>query len=92
MPSGFGTSKTEGIESIVCVTGQHRQMLDQVLDVFGIHPEYDLNIMKARQTLASITTAVVEGLGEVIDQCHPAIVLVHGDTTTSFCCGARSIL
>lgn len=76
--------KTEGIESIVCVTGQHRQMLDQVLDVFGIHPEYDLNIMKARQTLASITTAVVEGLGEVIDQCHPAIVLVHGDTTTSF--------
>ena len=55
--------KTEGIESIVCVTGQHRQMLDQVLDVFGIHPEYDLNIMKARQTLASITTAVVEGLG-----------------------------
>ena len=76
--------KTPGIESVVCVTGQHRQMLDQVLEVFGVRPDYDLNIMKARQTLASITSSVVEGIGEVIDACHPDIVLVHGDTTTSF--------
>lgn len=76
--------RTKGVESIVCVTGQHRQMLDQVLEIFEIHPEYDLNIMKARQTLASITTSVVEGIGDVIDQCKPDIVLVHGDTTTSF--------
>ncbi len=76
--------KTEGIESIVCVTGQHRQMLDQVLEVFDVHPEYDLNIMKERQTLASITASVVDGIGNVIDQCRPDIVLVHGDTTTSF--------
>lgn len=76
--------RTDGIESIVCVTGQHRQMLDQVLEVFDVHPQYDLNIMKERQTLASITSSVVEGLGGVIDECHPDIVLVHGDTTTSF--------
>ena len=76
--------KTPGIESVVCVTGQHRQMLDQVLEVFGVRPDYDLNIMKARQTLASITSSVVEGIGEVIDASHPDIVLVHGDTTTSF--------
>lgn len=75
---------TKDIESIVCVTGQHRQMLDQVLEIFDIHPRYDLNIMKTRQTLASITTSVVEEIGSVIDQCKPDIVLVHGDTTTSF--------
>ncbi len=72
------------IESIVCVTGQHRQMLDQVLEVFDIHPQYDLDIMKQRQTLASITASVVEKIGQVIQECKPDIVLVHGDTTTSF--------
>lgn len=76
--------KTQGVKSIVCVTGQHRQMLDQVLEVFDVQPDYDLNIMKAQQTLASITSAVVEGVGNVIERCHPDIVLVHGDTTTSF--------
>lgn len=75
---------TPGIESLVCVTGQHREMLDQVLEVFGVTPDDDLNIMKARQTLASITTGVVEGVGEVIARRKPDIVLVHGDTTTSF--------
>ena len=77
-------SREAHIESIVCVTGQHREMLDQVLDIFSIVPDYDLNIMKAGQTLSSITGAVIEGIGNVIDQCHPDIVLVHGDTTTSF--------
>ena len=70
--------------SMVCVTGQHRQMLDQVLDIFSVRPDYDLNIMKERQTLASITTGVVEGVAQVVEQCRPDIVLVHGDTTTSF--------
>ena len=76
-------SREAHIESIVCVTGQHREMLDQVLDIFSIVPDYDLNIMKAGQTLSSITGAVIEGIGNVIDQCHPDIVLVHGDTFTT---------
>lgn len=75
--------KTEGLESIVCVTAQHRQMLDQVLHQFDIVPDYDLNLMKAGQTLTSITTGVLEGLAEVLAQAKPDMVLVHGDTTTS---------
>jgi len=74
----------EEIESIVCVTAQHRQMLDQVLDIFNIQPDYDLDIMKDRQTLVSITNSVVAGLDEVIKQEKPDVVLVHGDTTTTF--------
>ncbi|MCX7695370.1 MAG: UDP-N-acetylglucosamine 2-epimerase (non-hydrolyzing) [Caloramator sp.] len=76
--------KRENIESIVCVTAQHRQMLDQVLDLFEIKPDYDLNIMKDRQTLTSITTGVLEGLDELFKEVKPDIVLVHGDTTTTF--------
>lgn len=76
--------KRENIESIVCVTAQHRQMLDQVLDLFVIKPDYDLNIMKDRQTLTSITTGVLEGLDELFKEVKPNIVLVHGDTTTTF--------
>lgn len=76
--------KREEIESIVCVTAQHRQMLDQVLETFDIKPDYDMNIMKQGQTLSSITTDVVNGLGKILNECKPDIVLVHGDTTTSF--------
>ncbi|MBZ4663924.1 MAG: UDP-N-acetylglucosamine 2-epimerase [Caloramator sp.] len=76
--------KRENINSIVCVTAQHRQMLDQVLDLFKIKPDYDLNIMKDRQTLTSITTGVLEGLDELFKEVKPDIVLVHGDTTTTF--------
>lgn len=72
------------IESIVCVTAQHREMLDQVLDTFDIKPDYDLNIMKQGQSLADITTRALKGLEEVIKECKPDIVLVHGDTTTTF--------
>lgn len=72
------------IESIVCVTAQHRQMLDQVLEIFDIKPEYDLNIMQDRQTLISITTRALEGLSEVFEKVLPDIVLVHGDTSTTF--------
>lgn len=73
----------EGIESIVCVTAQHRQMLDQVLDTFNIMPDYDLNIMKQGQTLVDITTRALQSLSEVISKVKPNIVLVHGDTTTT---------
>ncbi len=72
------------IKSIVCVTAQHRQMLDQVLEIFDIKPDYDLNIMKDRQTLISITTNAVSGISEVIEKEKPDIVLVHGDTSTTF--------
>lgn len=75
---------TEEIESIVCVTAQHRQMLDQVLEIFDLHPQYDLNIMQNRQTLAGITTRALIGLEEVIVKERPDIVLVHGDTSTTF--------
>ncbi len=76
--------KNDKIESIVCVTAQHRQMLDQVLAIFDIKPDYDLDIMKDRQTLISITTNVLQGLDEVLKKAQPDIVLVHGDTSTTF--------
>lgn len=72
------------IESMVCVTAQHREMLDQVLELFDIKPDYDLDIMKERQTLTGITNRVLEGLDKVLDEAKPDVVLVHGDTTTSF--------
>ena len=75
--------KREEIDSIVCVTAQHRQMLDQVLDTFNITPDYDLNIMKQGQTLIDITTRALQSLSEVISKVNPNIVLVHGDTTTT---------
>lgn len=74
----------ECIESVVCVTAQHRQMLDQVLEIFGVMPDYDLDIMKTRQSLAGITTRVLEGMESVLQKEKPDIVLVHGDTSTSF--------
>lgn len=73
----------EEIESIVCVTAQHRQMLDQVLEIFNITPDFDLNLMKNNQTLTSITASALEGLAGVIRKSNPDIVLVHGDTTTT---------
>ncbi|WP_433946957.1 non-hydrolyzing UDP-N-acetylglucosamine 2-epimerase [Paenibacillus sp. SN-8-1] len=72
------------IESIVCVTAQHREMLDQVLEVFQINPDYDLNVMKERQTLNEVTIRVLQGLEEVLNKAKPDIVLVHGDTLTTF--------
>ena len=72
------------INSVVCVTAQHRQMLDQVLEIFDITPDYDLDIMKDRQTLTGITTRALEGLDEVFKLAKPDIILVHGDTTTTF--------
>lgn len=76
--------KRENIESIVCVTAQHREMLDQVLEFFEITPDYDLNIMKSGQTLSDITSRVMKGIEETIKEAKPDIVLVHGDTSTTF--------
>ena len=76
--------RDEDIEDIVCVTAQHRQMLDQVLDIFDIVPDYDLNVMKDRQTLPQITSSVLQGIVEVIEKAKPDMILVHGDTTTTF--------
>lgn len=73
----------DNIDSIVCVTAQHREMLDQVLEIFNINPDYDLNLMKSNQTLTSITVNVLEELNTVINEVKPDIVLVHGDTTTT---------
>ena len=73
----------EAFKTIVCVTGQHRQMLDQVLQLFEIAPDYDLNIMKQGQDLYDVTARVLTGMRDVLKEAHPDIVLVHGDTTTS---------
>ena len=74
----------EGIESICCVTAQHREMLDSVLRIFHIQPDYDLNIMEPRQTLSTITTKCLLGMEEVFQKARPDLVLVHGDTSTTF--------
>lgn len=74
---------TDNFQTIVCVTGQHREMLDQVLHLFDIHPDYDLNIMKQGQDLYDVTARVLTGMREVLQDARPDLVLVHGDTTTS---------
>ena len=76
--------KREGIKTVVCVTGQHRQMLDMVLDTFGVVPEYDLAIMKQRQTLFDVTTEILNSIRSVLEEVKPDVVLVHGDTSTTF--------
>ena len=73
----------QDFETIVCVTGQHRQMLDMVLSIFDVHPDYDLNIMQQGQDLYDVTSRVLTGMREVLKECQPDVVLVHGDTTTS---------
>lgn len=78
------SKRSNEFESIVTVTAQHREMLDQVLNVFEIVPDYDLDIMKEKQTLAQITTRVLEGLDNIMKETKPDIVLVHGDTSTTF--------
>ncbi len=76
--------KRENIKTVVCVTGQHRQMLDAVLDTFDVTPDYDLSIMKDRQTLFDITTNILMGIKGVLEEVKPDVVLVHGDTSTTF--------
>ena len=76
--------KREGIESKICVTAQHREMLDQVLELFDIKPDFDLNIMKTKQSLTGITNRILEGLETIFKEEKPDMILVHGDTTTTF--------
>ena len=76
--------KRKNIKTIVCVTGQHRQMLDQVLDTFCVTPDYDLSVMKQSQTLFDITAGILEKIRDVLENANPDIVLVHGDTSTTF--------
>lgn len=74
----------KNIETLVCVTGQHRQMLDQVLDTFGIIPDFDLSIMKDKQTLFDVTIGILKGMKTILESVNPDLVLVHGDTSTTF--------
>ena len=76
--------KRKNLNTVVCVTGQHRQMLNQVLEAFNVTPDYNLSIMKDKQTLFDITTHILNGIGEVLDVVKPDVVLVHGDTSTTF--------
>ena len=76
--------KRPELQTIVCVTGQHRQMLDQVLETFGVKPDYDLSIMKERQTLFDVTVNILERIRDVLEKERPDVVLVHGDTSTTF--------
>ena len=82
--------RRQGVQTIVCATGQHRQMLDQVLEAFGVAPDYDLSIMKERQTLFDVTAGVLSGMRSVLEDVRPDAVLVHGDTTTSFAAALAS--
>ncbi len=86
-PVVLGLQKAEDIVSLVCVTAQHREMLDQVLDLFEIKPDYDLNIMKHGQDLYDVTSSALLGIRDVLRECKPDLVLVHGDTTTCFAAG-----
>ncbi len=74
----------QNIKTVVCVTGQHRQMLDQVLEAFGVVPDYDLSVMKNEQTLFDITTNILNRIKSVLEEVNPDVVLVHGDTSTTF--------
>ncbi len=76
--------KRDNFKTVVCVTGQHRQMLDQVLKIFNIVPDYDLSIMREKQTLSDITTNILNDINDVLDKVKPDVVLVHGDTSTTF--------
>ncbi len=74
----------KNIEIVVCITGQHKQMLDQVLEIFQVEPQYNLSIMKEGQTLSDITVNILQGMGDILEKEKPELVLVHGDTTTAF--------
>lgn len=83
-PLALELAKRPGIDALCCVTAQHRQMLDSVLDIFKLKPDYDLNIMEPRQTLSTITSKCLLGMEQVLEESKPDLVLVHGDTSTTF--------
>lgn len=84
MPISHRIKKRRSIETVVCVTGQHRQMLDQVLSTFNVFPNYDLSVMKKEQTLFDITSEILKKIKNVLNEVKPDVVLVHGDTSTAF--------
>ena len=83
-PLALQLLQDSNFETKVCVTGQHRQMLDKVLELFQLKPDFDLNLMKPGQTLSDITSGVLKGLEQVFEKWKPDVVLVHGDTATTF--------
>lgn len=83
--------KRESLQTVVCVTGQHRQMLDQVLKTFDVVPDYDLSIMKQGQTLFDITTGILEKIKTILEKVNPDVCLVHGDTSTTFVTALLSV-
>ncbi len=83
-PLALELARRPGLEALCCVTAQHREMLDSVLDIFGLRPDFDLNIMEPRQTLSTITSKTLLGMEEVLERARPGLVLVHGDTSTTF--------
>ena len=83
-PVVFAMQESSGIEPVVAVTAQHREMLDQVLDLFGIRPAFDLDLMRQNQTLAELTARIIAAVGPVIRDVRPDVVVVQGDTTTTF--------
>ena len=80
------------LEGVVCVTAQHREMLDQILNFFDIQPDYDLNIMTQRQTITDVTVKVLTGIENILKKVRPDVVLVHGDTTTTFCAALAALI
>ena len=78
-PLVVNLKKNPRINSVVCVTGQHREMLDQVLDLFEITPDYDLNVMKKNQTLSQVSSRIITNLSPILDEVKPDLILVHGD-------------
>ena len=83
-PLALELSRRPGLEALCCVTAQHREMLDSVLNIFGLKPDFDLNIMQPRQTLSAITSRCLLGTEKVLEEARPDLVLVHGDTSTTF--------
>lgn len=83
-PLALALEASPHIDALCCVTAQHREMLDSVLDIFNIKPDYDLNIMSPRQTLSTITGKVLQGMDDVLEEAKPDLILVHGDTSTTF--------
>ena len=83
-PLALELSRHPELEAVCCVTAQHREMLDSVLDIFGLKPDYDLNVMEPRQTLSTIAAKCLNGMDGVLEQARPDLVLVHGDTSTTF--------
>ena len=83
-PLALELSRRPGLNALCCVTAQHREMLDSVLNIFRLKPDYDLNIMEPRQTLSTITSKCLTGMDGVLEQAKPDLVLVHGDTSTTF--------